>query len=115
MRHQEQLNTLSQQRVSQRHDEQPDPALDSTIPSMPQTSVGSTRVPTDDALLARYLMDDIQETTRCELHMKMKNISMKVADGFALSNPPEATIHDNPIPPSYVVSGWMKFCRDMTH
>ena len=68
---------------------------------MPKSNVGSTGVPADDALLARYPMDDIQETTTCELHMKMKNISMKVANGFALPNAPEATIHSNPILPGY--------------
>ena len=102
---QEQIDTISQQRASQRQDEQPDPALDSTIPSMPKSSVGSTGVLAYDALLARYPVDDIKETTSCELHMKMKNISMKVADGFALPNAPEATIHGNPIPPGYARVG----------
>ena len=72
---------------------------------MSKSSVGSTGVPADDALLAHYPVDDIQETTTCELHMKMKNISMKVADGFALPNAPEATIHGNPIPPGYARVG----------
>ena len=31
----------------------------------------------------------------------MKNISMKMADGFAFTNPPEATFHCNPIPAGY--------------
>ena len=80
--------------------------MDGTIPSsMPKSNVGSTGVPADDALLARYPVDDIQETTTCELHMKMKNISMKVADGFALPYTPEATIHGNPIPPGYARVG----------
>ena len=31
----------------------------------------------------------------------MNNISIKVAYGIALPNPPEATYHGNPVPPSY--------------
>ena len=46
-------------------------------------------------------MDDIMENTNCELHFKMKNISMKVADVVAYTNPPEATFHCNPIPAGY--------------
>ena len=55
----------------------------------------------DDAMLGRYPVDDITENTNCELHVKMKNISMKVADGCAFTNPPEATFHCNPIPAGY--------------
>ena len=52
LRQQEQIDSLSQERASQRQQEQIDPALDSTVPSMPRSSVGST--PTDDALLPIY-------------------------------------------------------------
>ena len=41
------------------------------------------------------------ENTNCELHFKMKNISMKVADAVAYTNPPEATFYCNPIPAGY--------------
>src|SRR3989337_2911377 len=41
------------------------------------------------------------ENTNCELHFKMKNISMKVADAVAYTNPPKATFHCNPIPADY--------------
>nr|BDI54685.1 transposon protein, putative, CACTA, En/Spm sub-class [Triticum aestivum] len=75
-----------------------DPALDSTAPSMPRSSVGSTP---DDAMLGRYPVDDITENTSCVLHVKMKNISMKVADAVAFTNPPEATFHCNPILAGY--------------
>jgi hypothetical protein len=94
MRQQEQINTLSLERASQRQ-QQAYPALDSTVPSMPKSSVGSTGVPADDALLTRYPVDDIKETTTCELHMKLKQISMKEANDYALPNPPEATFHGN--------------------
>ena len=102
---QEQINKLSQQSVSQQQ-EHPDAALDGTIPSsMPKSSVGSMEVPADDALLARYPVDDILESTVCELHVKLKNISMKVTDGFALPSGHEATFHGNPSTPGYARVG----------
>ena len=96
---QEQLDKISNERASPRQ-EQADPPLD-----IRRSSVGSTGVPADDALLARYPVDDIKEKTNCELHQKMKNISMKVAVDFALSNEPEGTIHGNPIPGGYARVG----------
>ena len=100
-----QLESLSQHlRTSQRQDEPPiDPLLDSTIPSMPKSSMGSTGL--NEALLAHHLVDDIQESTSCELHYKMNNISIKVADNIALPNPPEAIYHGNPVPPGYARVG----------
>ena len=65
---------------------------------MPRSSVGSAP---GDALLDSYPVDDIMENTNCELHFKMKNISMKVADALAFTNAPEATFHCNPIPGGY--------------
>ena len=65
---------------------------------MPRSSVGFAP---GDALLDRYPVDDIMENTNCELHFKMKNISMKVADAVAYTNPTEATFHCNPIPAGY--------------
>ena len=65
---------------------------------MPRSSVGSAP---DDAMLGRYPVDDITENTNCELHVKITNISMKVADAVAFTNPPEATFHCNPIPAGY--------------
>jgi hypothetical protein len=70
---------------------------------MPRSSVGPA--PGNEALLDRYPVDDIIDTTNCELHFKMKNISMKVADGFSYTNPPEATFHCNPIPAGYASVG----------
>ena len=98
-RQQEQIDSLTQQRGSQQLQQLAnDPALDSTAPSMPRSSVGSAP---DDAMLDRYPVDDITENTNCELHVKMKNISMKVADTVAFTNTPEATFHCNPIPAGY--------------
>ena len=65
---------------------------------MPRSSVGSAP---DNAMLDRYPVDDITENTNCELHVKMKNIPIKVADAVAFTNPPKATFHCNPIPAGY--------------
>ena len=65
---------------------------------MPRSSVGFAPF---DAMLDRYPVDDIAENTNCELHFNMKNISMKVADALAFTNPPEATFHCNPILAGY--------------
>ena len=62
---------------------------------MPRSSVGSAP---GNALLDKYPVDDIIENTNCELHFKMKNISMKVADAVAFTITPEATFHYAPIP-----------------
>src|SRR3954463_14734707 len=67
---------------------------------MPKSSVGSMGV--DDG---HYPVDDIKEQKRCELIFKMNNISIKVADGFALTNPPKALHHCNMIPPGYARVG----------
>ena len=65
---------------------------------MPRSSVGSAP---GDAVLDRYPVDDIAENTNCELHFKMKNISMKVADALAFPVTPKATYHCIPIPEGY--------------
>ena len=54
-----------------------------------------------DAMLDSYPVGDIMENTNCELHFRMENISMKVADAVAFTNPPEATFHCKPIPAGY--------------
>src|SRR3954466_11123608 len=86
--------------LSQQPQPTQDPPEATTVPSMPKSSVGSTGV--DDG---HYPVDDIKEQKRCELIFKMNNISIKVADGFALPNPPEGTYHDNSIQPGYARVG----------
>ena len=49
----------------------------------------------------RYPVDDVRETTDCQLHQPMKNMSFKVASGTVLPCLPEALHHGNPIPPGY--------------
>ena len=97
---QQQIDSLSQERGSQQRQRQADdrPALDSTVPSMPRSSVGSAP---GNTMLERYPMDDIMENTNCELHFKIKNISAKAADAVAYTNPPGATYHCRTIPAGY--------------
>src|SRR4051812_38728703 len=52
-----------------------------------------------------YLVDDITEMTHCELHIKVVNISMKVAVGYALPIGPTPTYHCRPVPEVYAVVG----------
>src|SRR5664279_3609546 len=109
MRQRQQLDSLSQQRASPL---QQDPLIVTTVPSQRKSSVGSTPV-VDDALMARYPVDDITERTNCELHMAMKNISMKVAAGFALPSEPGVTTsyHGCPIPAGYARVGMDEFMK----
>src|SRR3954470_20194804 len=66
------------------------------------------RNPTDGAPMmapAGYPVDDITEMTHCELHVKVVNISMKVAVGYALPIGPTPTYHCRPVPEGYAVVG----------
>ena len=49
----------------------------------------------------RYSVDDITIPTTCELHVRVKNISVQVAHGSVLPVNPASTIHGIPIPPGY--------------
>jgi hypothetical protein len=51
----------------------------------------------DEAPMGHYPVDDIREKTNCELHQSMKNISMRVAIGFALACEPGARWHSGEI------------------
>ena len=73
---------------------------------MLRSSVGSAP---GDALLDRYSVDDIMESTNCELHFKLKNISMKVADAIALQIPPMQPSIATRFQPAMLVSRLMKW------
>ena len=106
-RQQQQIDSLSQERRSQQRPQlADDPTLDSTVPSMPRSTVGSAP---GEALLERYPMDDIMENINCELHFKMKNISMKVANVVAFTITPGATFHCAPIQRAMLVSWLMRW------
>jgi len=112
-RHQDMFEALSQQGAtgapSQRQIDEA--AFDATgAPSHRKSSVASTELlandddaPTMDPL--RYPVDDITEMTHCELHVKVVNITMKVAVGYALPIGPKPTFHCCPVPHGYAVVG----------
>jgi hypothetical protein len=52
-----------------------------------------------------YPMDGIKESTSCELHQRMKNISMKVAVGQALPSGPDVRWHGREISAGYAKVG----------
>ena len=70
-------------------------------PSQRKSSVASTGVGADEAPMDRYPVDDIREKTSCELHVGVSNLSLKAADGYALTCESTARWHCNPIPDGY--------------
>ena len=114
-RQQDQINELSQQGtagLSQQHVVQA--AVDATDPSYRKSSVASSMVPAgdDDALmtdpLRRYPVDAITESTPCELHVKVFNLTMKVAVGYAVPIGPTPTFHCSQFLMATLLSGWKK-------
>ena len=87
-----------------------DPPLDITlIPSQRKSSVAYSEVLADDARRIdggpSYPVDGIKDNISCELRQKMKNITMKVAVGYALPCPPDALWHGREIPRGYAKVG----------
>ena len=86
-------------------------ALDATDPSNRKSSVASSLLPAgdDDALmmapLCRNPVDDITESTPCELQFKVFNLTMKVAVGYAVPMGPTPTFHCSPVPHGYAIVG----------
>ena len=78
-------------------------------PSNRKSSVASTELQdgNDDAVapLRRYPVDDITESTPCELHVKAFNLTMKVAVGYAVPVGPKPTFHCSPVPHGFAVVG----------
>ena len=110
---QDEINALKEQSTtgpSQQHT-----AFDATgLSNNRKSSVASTEVPGDDngdaddaptMAPVGYPVDDITEMTHCELHVKVVNISMKVAVGYALPIGPTPTYHCRPVPEGYAVVG----------
>jgi hypothetical protein len=63
-------------------------------------------LPADDYEPAlRYPGNDIMESTPCKLHLKVVNITTKVAVGYALPIGPNPTYHCTLVPHGYAVSG----------
>ena len=85
-------------------------AFEATGPSNRKSSVASTELQAgdDDALTMaplRYPVDDITESTHCELTVKVVNITMKVAVGYALPIRAKPIFHCCPVPHGYAVVG----------
>jgi hypothetical protein len=84
-----------------------DPALNITAgPYKRKSSMAESEAPTNDARRMieggpGYPVDGIKESISCELHQRMKNISMKLAVGQALPCPPDACWHGREIPAGY--------------
>ena len=74
----------------QQQDSQGDPSQRAS------TGVGAGEAPTD-----RYPVDYITEKTSCELHVPVRNLSLKAADGYALTCESTARWHCSEIPDGY--------------
>jgi len=70
--------------------------------SQRRSSVASTGVgAAGEAPMDRYPVDNIREKTPCELHVPVRNLSFKAADGYALTCESTALWHCNKIPDGY--------------
>jgi hypothetical protein len=74
-------------------------------PSQRRSSVASTDLRVGEAPIDRYPVDDISGKTSYEMHQSMKNISMKVAVGYALPSGPGQLWHGREIRASYAHVG----------
>jgi hypothetical protein len=108
---QQQLQQLMRTQGSS-HQEQP--LLDNSGPSQRRSSVASTAVGDNEAPMGGYPVDGVNERTPCELHQSMKNLSWKVAVGYALPCQPRASITAR-FQLATLVSGWMKLQQDVSH
>jgi len=114
---QEQIKMLSQQQgssQSQRHMEAP---FDGSGPSNRKSSVASTQLQDgdDDALTPsprRYPVDDITDSTPCELKVQVLNVRVTVAVGMAVPIGPNPTWHSVPVPQGYAVVAVDDVMRD---
>jgi hypothetical protein len=74
-----------------------------------KSSVASTQLQDgdDDALTTappkRYPVDDITESTACELKVQVMNLRVTAAVGMAVPILPNPTWHCRPVPKGYVV------------
>ena len=71
-------------------------------PSQPRSSVGSSHL---EGCGGSYPVDYVTEKTDCELHVPMRNISVKVAVGYVYPYEDGQTHHHQPIPAGYARVG----------
>jgi hypothetical protein len=104
-RHTNMLNRMRQQGTTASQP-QIEAAHDAIGPASQQkSSVSSTELPRDDDEPAiRYPVDDIMEATPCELHVKVMNITMKMAVDYALPIGPNPTYHCRSVPHGYAAA-----------
>jgi hypothetical protein len=95
----EELKALKEQRTEPQQRVELDPQAD-VAPSQRRSSVGSTR-----QVDGPYPVDDITEPTSCELHIAMRNITLKVAVGLAVVIKPGELYHCGEIPDGYARVG----------
>jgi len=98
---QQQKDSISRQRAPDQQLFLEDPQADAA-PSQPRSSVGSTHL---EGCGASYPVDYVTEKTDCELHVPMRNISIKVAVGYVYPAEDGATHHHQPIPAGYARVG----------
>jgi len=91
------VELLEQQQIDKKQ-----PCLEDAAPSQRRSSVGSSHL---EGSGASYPVDYVTEKTDCELHVPMKNISIKVADGYVYPSEEGATHHHQPIPDGYALVG----------
>jgi hypothetical protein len=94
------IKALKEQRTEPQERDQLDHEADAA-PSQRRSSVGSTR----QVDVGAYPVDDITEPTGCELHIAMRNITLKVAVGQALVIQPGELYHCGQIPDGYARVG----------
>ena len=74
-------------------------------PSQRRSSVASTKLAADEASTFTYPVDYITEKTSCELPVEVRNLSLKAADGYALTCESTALWSGNEIPDGYARVG----------
>lgn len=98
------INRVEVLEQNQRAPDQPlfiqDPQADAA-PSQRRSSVGSSHL----ECAGSYPVDYVTEKTDCELHVQMRNVSVKVAVGYVYPNEDGATHHHMPIPAGCVRVG----------
>ena len=92
-----QLNEMRGQGRADDHVQQDSQLVIHSKSSMPSTGVGAS----GDAPMDRYPVDNIREKTPCELHVPVRNLSFKAADGYALTCESTAVWQGSQIPDGY--------------
>ena len=117
-RQQDQIDRLSQQGTGQSQRHILEAAFDGSGPSNRKSSVASTQLQDggDNALTTappkRYPVDDITESTPCELKVQVMNVRVTVAVGMAVPIAPNPTWHCSPVPQGYAVVAVDDVMRD---